>query len=171
MRSFLFSVPSLVRNRKLETGNRLEQFPRLRLRGQISTELMMIVGLILILFIPVLITIYTKALETHEKIGSLQSSIALSRLAGLINTIGALGQGAHVLTDIYVPANIESIGFQSLGEGGEVVFSMRQGNETSEYAEVVKFPLDGPVLMDMPEGLYRFNISNRGDKVAITRLS
>lgn len=137
------------------------------MRGQVSTELLIIVGLILVLFIPVLITIYLKAAEANDRIASLQASIALSRLASTANAVGSLGGGAYAVAELYVPGQVQSIEFNPLGEGGEIVFSIRQQNETSEVVDVVKFPLRGPVFENPRDGIYRFNISNNEGSIEI----
>lgn len=141
------------------------------MKGQVSTELLIVVGIILVLFIPVLITVYLKTTEAGERLASFQSVVAQSRLVNTVNSIGQLGAGAYIITEIYIPSEVQKIDFLSLGDGGEIVFHVRQYNETSELAEVVKFPLDASPLDNPHEGTYRFNISNDGATVSITRLS
>ena len=40
------------------------------MKGQVSTELMVIIGIILVIFIPLLVTIYMKADETQNEMAS-----------------------------------------------------------------------------------------------------
>lgn len=87
------------------------------MKAQVSTELLIIVGLVLILFIPILITIYMKASETNERLTSFQSTVAQARLVHSINSIGHLGQDAYILAEVYLPPGVQSVTFTSAGLG------------------------------------------------------
>ena len=143
------------------------------MKGQVSTELIIIIGVILVLFIPVLITIYLKATEANEQIASFQSDIALSRLANTVNSIGQLGEDAYTIAEVHIPAEAEKIEFNNFGEGGEIVIQVQLEGSISELVEVVKFPMAAsPEVMDNPhEGIHRFRITNQGEQVAVELLS
>lgn len=142
------------------------------MRGQISTELIIIIGLVLLLFIPILITIYIKAMEANEHLASYQSAIAQSRLVNTADAVGHLGQGAYIITEVYLPPDVQKIEFAPRGSGGEIIFEVRSGNATSALAGVVKFPLAyaGDPIVKPSAGVYRFRIHNTGNQVAIERI-
>ncbi len=140
------------------------------MKGQVSAELLVIIGVILLLFIPILITVYVKANEANLRLISLQSMIAQSRLASTVNSIGYLGHGATSLAEIYLSGDVEQIEFSPLGNGGEIVFSIREGGEISEIAESVKFQLPAASISNVHPGLYRFRITNEAGSVLVEKL-
>jgi hypothetical protein len=56
------------------------------MKGQVSTELLVIVALVLLIFIPLLVLVYMKANEASQQIGSYQAELAISRVASLANS-------------------------------------------------------------------------------------
>jgi hypothetical protein len=111
------------------------------MKGQVSTELLVIVALVLLIFIPLLVLVYMKAGEANQQIGSYQAELAVSRLASLANSVGSLGTNTSVTTDIYIPPNTVSLETRAAGRGSELVMTVRTPQGNTEVAEIVKYPL------------------------------
>jgi len=129
------------------------------LRGQVSTELLIIVAVVLVIFIPMLILVYIKTGEANDSIAAYQAELACARLAYLANSIGSLGSNASVNADIYIPSSVTSISTKTVGRGGEIVFVVQTPAGASEIAQTLKYPVN---QQDLPVqgGWARFDISS-----------
>jgi hypothetical protein len=111
------------------------------MKGQVSTELMVIIALVLLIFIPLLVLVYMKASEANQQIGSYQAELAVSRLASLANSVGSLGTSTSVTTDVYIPPNTVSLETKQAGQGAEIVLKVRTSQGDTEVADIVKYPM------------------------------
>jgi type II secretory pathway pseudopilin PulG len=97
-------------------------------KGQISTELLVLIGLILALMLPVLLYAYGRANVTQDDIAVQKAEFAAQRLARLADSVGYLGGGAAIVDEIEIPP-----GFRSLYVNGErdivVGLSTASGNK------------------------------------------
>ena len=120
------------------------------MKGQISTELMVIVALVLLIFIPLLVLVYFKANETNQQIAAYQAELAVFRIAYLANAVGSLGTNTSVTTDVYLPQNLMSFWTNSSGRGGEIDMLVSTPQGPSDIVEVVDYPMtdSGRVLAD-----------------------
>jgi len=116
------------------------------MKGQVSTELLIIIGLVLLIFIPLLVLVYIKAGEANTQIASYQSELAVFRLAYLANSVGSLGTNTSVTTDIFIPEDTVSLGVASVGQGGEISLLLEGSDGPSEIVEVIRYPVEGTVL-------------------------
>jgi len=114
------------------------------MKGQVSTELLVIVALVLLIFIPLLVLVYVKASEANQQIASYQAELAVTRVASLANSVGSLGTDTSVVTDIYIPPNTISLGTTQSGRGGEIVLRMETPEGPKDSAEIIKYPLANP---------------------------
>ena len=142
-------------------------------RGQVSTELLVIIGAILVIFIPLIATGYTKAAQANEELALTQSHLAASRLSNIIESVGNLGENSSAMVEIFVPKGVSSIKFQKLGTGSEVVFTIDASSGNNEIAEISRFPLS-PASFEIKnpsQGLIRFQILSKGkDGVEVKRV-
>lgn len=111
------------------------------MKGQVSTELLIIVGLVLLIFIPLLVLVYTKANETNQQIASYQAELSVSRIASLANSVGSLGTNTSVTTDIFIPPNTVDLSIANAGGGAEITLSMETPQGSTEIAEIIKYPV------------------------------
>jgi hypothetical protein len=114
------------------------------MKGQVSTELLIIVGFVLLIFIPLLVLVYMKANDANEQIGSYQAELAVSRLGSLANSVGSLGTSSQVITDVYIPPSTISLTTNDAGRGGEIALKIETPQGQTEVVEVVKYPIDNP---------------------------
>jgi len=113
------------------------------MKGQVSTELLVIVGLVLLIFIPLLVLVYFKASEANDQIASYQAELAVFRIAYLASSVGSLGTNTSVYTDVYIPKNIVELKTQSTAQGGEIIMKVDTAQGPSEIVEIVRYPITG----------------------------
>jgi len=140
------------------------------MKGQVSTELMVIIGVILVIFIPLLVTIYMKADETQNEMASYQAEVVVFRLAYLANSVGSLGTDTAVYTDIYIPKGTESLSIKNVGKGAEIQLKVNTPQGEKDFSEVIKYPVKDTTLIKQKYGWTRFKISNslENNKAVIT---
>ncbi|MEW6748592.1 MAG: hypothetical protein AB1295_02715 [Candidatus Micrarchaeota archaeon] len=114
------------------------------MKGQVSTELLVIVALVLLIFIPLLVLVYVKASEANQQIASYQAELAVTRVASLANSVGSLGTDTTVVTDIYIPPNTVSLETVQSGRGGEIILAINTPEGPKDSAEIIKYPLSNP---------------------------
>ncbi|MFH1520763.1 MAG: hypothetical protein ABID61_03900 [Candidatus Micrarchaeota archaeon] len=114
------------------------------MKGQVSTELLVIVGFVLLIFIPLLVLVYIKANDSNQQIASYQAELVVSRLGSLANSVGSLGTNTEVITDVYVPPNTISLTTNAAGRGSEITLKMETSQGETEVVEIVKYPVDAP---------------------------
>ncbi len=134
------------------------------MKGQVSTELLVIVALVLLIFIPLLVLVYFKANEANQQIAAYQAELSVSRIASLANSVGSLGTNTSVTTDIYVPPNTLAMNVSSVGRAGEISLTMDspQG-PTTPVVEIIRYPLSNPGTLadkDSAGGWMRLRISS-----------
>ncbi len=136
-------------------------------KAQISIELMVMIAAILVIFIPLLLSVYFKTNESNEQLFQVQSELMSTRLSNLINAVGNLGQNSSLRAEIFVPNNVKLIELNNLGRGGEVLVKISTSSGDTDIVDIVKFPVT-PLKIDKPsQGLRRFDISYDGQKVNV----
>lgn len=136
-----------------------------RMKAQASTELMVIIAVILVVFIPLLVMVYMKADETQREMASYQAEFVVFRLAYLANSVGSLGSGTMTYTDIYVPKGTKKLAVKNVGSGAEIELKTITPQGEKDFAAVIKYPVtQDTVLMQEPVyGWARFKIANNYD--------
>src|SRR4030095_1015364 len=114
------------------------------MKGQVSTELLVIVALVLLIFIPLLVLVYLKAGDANQQIASYQAELAVTRLASLANSVGSLGTNSSVVTDVYIPPNTQYLRTVQSGRAGELVMLIKTPDGEHPGNDVVKYPISNP---------------------------
>jgi len=78
-------------------------------KGQVSTEMLALVGLMLFLLLPLLLYAYGKSNSTNEDISVQKAEFAAQRLSSAADSVGYLGGKAGVVEEIEIPPNVKSI--------------------------------------------------------------
>ncbi len=142
------------------------------IKGQVSTELIVIIAAIMVIFIPLLITVYIKAGGTEEDISMLQAQLASTRIANMINSIGKLGEGSSIILEVYLPKNTEKISFSSLGHGSEVTITVRTDEGVVDLSETAKFNVEVLNQFDnIGSGKIKMEITSEEEIVTIKKKS
>ncbi|MFH0736963.1 MAG: hypothetical protein V1827_00200 [Candidatus Micrarchaeota archaeon] len=144
------------------------------MKGQVSTELLVIVALVLLIFIPLLVLVYMEASKANQQIGTYQAELAVTRISSLANSVGSLGTDTSIVTDVYIPPNVVSLETVASGRGGEVVMVLNTPDGPHPVNDIVKYPIVNPHELagaGTPAGWMRLNISSvYSDGVAKVRI-
>jgi hypothetical protein len=134
------------------------------MKGQVSTELLVVVALVLLIFIPLLVLVYSKANEANQEIAAYQAELSVSRIASLANSVGSLGTDTSVTTDVFIPPNTIELNASNTGAGSVIQHWLDTPQGPKDIPGIMKFPLkNSPVtLADSSNagGWIRVNISS-----------
>ena len=89
-------------------------------RGQMSTEILILVGMALFLLLPVLLYAYGRANVSGEDLSTQKAEFAAHRLASLADSVGYLGGASAVIDEIEIPPYVNSVGVN----GRDIVIGM-----------------------------------------------
>jgi hypothetical protein len=78
-------------------------------RGQMSVEILVLVGVALFLLIPVLLYAYGRANVSGEDLSVQKAEFAAHRLASLCDSVGYLGGASAVIDEIEIPPYVKSV--------------------------------------------------------------
>jgi len=132
------------------------------MRGQVSNELLVVVGFILLLFIPLMFVMYLKLGDVNNDLSLLQMHFSAARIAYLINAIGYMGEGSAIITEIYVPENIKRVSFNP----NEVVFTANVRGADNDVVQPTSFRISSSGDITRP-GRYRIELVNTGTGVSV----
>jgi len=130
------------------------------MKGQVSTELLVIVAVVMAIFIPLLVMVYFKTSEANAQISAYQAELAVFRLAYIANSVGALGSNASLITEVYVPDGVTEFSARTVGNGGEIVMKLQTPAGQSEVVEIVKYPIMHSPPFSTAKGWARFTITS-----------
>lgn len=130
------------------------------MKGQVSTELLVIIAVVLVIFIPILVMVYFKANDASAQISAHQAELAVFRMAYLANSVGSLGTNTSITTEVYIPQGVSRISIKNIGRGAEVVFTVDTPAGESEIVEIIKFPVKNPDSFQVSQGWARFTITS-----------
>ncbi len=144
------------------------------MKGQVSNELLVVVGFMLLIMIPLLYIMFFKMDAIRADLSMLQVHFSVARIAFLVNAVGYMGDGSAMITEIYVPETVESVTIGGASEH-EVVFTMLSQGETNEIVQPTAFPIeigDDPVQFAGDDrgggGRYRLEMENVGGTIVLS---
>ena len=73
------------------------------MKGQISVEFLIIIGILSIAMLPVLFAMNYSAQTTPDKIAIAKATFSAARLRSAVNSVGSLGFGSSMVTQIEMP--------------------------------------------------------------------
>jgi len=138
-------------------------------KGQVSTELMVIIAAILVLFIPLLVITYFKTAEANEQIMQIQAQVIAIRLSELSNSVGSAGGSSAIIAEVFVPSSVTGISVLSSENGGEVTVHSQTQNGKNDISGLVKYDLQKAEFSFSSPGFARFEIYKDGDGVIILK--
>jgi len=107
-------------------------------RGQIGMELMVIVGFMLLLMIPIISLLLTKAGEFSEKAAIAKVSEDAGRIAGVADNVGRMGPGSNVTLQIDIPNGVSAA---DANDKGEIYFTIETRFGSTDLVRMSSFPL------------------------------
>ncbi|MCP4646645.1 MAG: hypothetical protein GY852_02775 [bacterium] len=143
------------------------------MKGQVSNELLVVVGFILLILIPLLYIMFFKMDAIRADLSMLQVHFSVARIAFLVNAVGYMGDGSAVITEFYIPETVESVTIGGSSEH-EVVFKMFTQGATNEIVQPTAFPIEANDTLKIAEeeypggGRYRLEMENIGGTVVLS---
>lgn len=139
--------------------------PRASMKGQVSNELLVVVGFILIIMIPLLYLMFFKMEAINADLSMLQVHFSVARIAFLVNAVGYMGDGSAIITEIYIPPSISET---SIGDH-EVIFTLENAGQENDVVQPTAFALNlDEKLKFVGGGRYRIEIYNDNGEVRIS---
>jgi uncharacterized protein (UPF0333 family) len=134
------------------------------MRGQVSLELLITLGVVLAFTIPVLFLILSVSSVGYENAAKDQADATARNLAESINTVYAQGDGAKRTILLNSPSNTEAIDLK----GNEVIVGITVSEGTYEAVSPVfaEASLDSPITDR--EGLIYLKLENIDNTVEVT---
>ena len=108
-------------------------------RGQMSIEILILVGMALFLLMPVLLYAYGRANVSGEDLSIQKAEFAAHRLASLADSVGYLGGGAKVIDEIEIPPYVKSVTVQ----GRDIVVEIDSAGGKKQIVAGSSFVLSG----------------------------
>ena len=105
-------------------------------KGQVSVELLVIVGFIVLVMVPVLFSIYMRGNDYKERISVSQVNIAAGRLAQAVDSVGYLGGNAKLVLEVQMPQGVEV-----KAGSREIVFRFDDNGLRNDIVKGTKFPI------------------------------
>jgi hypothetical protein len=137
-------------------GKQADENMRAQHRGQVSTELLVIVGFMLLFLIPLLIYAYGKANSAADDIAAQKAEAAAHRLASLSDSIGYLGGEAAIVEEIAMPPNMRGITLN----GHDIVILVDSSSGPRQIVKTSAFSLASRGLENITgAGTYFFQVS------------
>ncbi len=125
-------------------------------KGQVSTEVLILVGIALFLLIPVILYAYGRANVSGEDLAVQKAEFAAHRLASLADSVGYLGGAAAIIDEIEVPPYVKSVGVN----GMDIVFEIDSAAGTKQIVASTAFALEGVGLERITKaGTYFIKVS------------
>jgi type II secretory pathway pseudopilin PulG len=109
-------------------------------RGQISTEIVVLIGLLLLLLIPLLLYAYGRANVATEDIAVQKAEFAASRLSSLADSVGYLGGAAAIVEEVEIPSNVRSVRIDA-ADPHDIVFDIDSTEGTKQIVKSSAFNL------------------------------
>lgn len=132
-------------------------------KGQVSVELLIIVGFIALVMIPVLFSVYIRSGEYQQRIYASQVNIAAGRLAQAVDSVGFLGGNAKLVLEVQIPQ-----GVNASASGKEIVFSFDDNGQRNDISKVTRFDmLESNFGRLASPGTYFVEVKALGGKVGL----
>ncbi len=131
-------------------------------KGQVSTEMLALVGLMMLLLLPLLFYAHGRSNTAGEDIAVQKAEFAVQRLASAADSVGYLGGAAGVVEEIEIPANVKSI---ALGPNGhDIVLEVDSSSGKKQLVKSSAFIIN-PVGFEKigKEGTYFFEVRALSD--------
>lgn len=130
------------------------------MKGQISTETLIIIGFVIFLFIPLLFFLYFRTSQLNAELSITQAHFYAHRLASLVESVGNSGDGSAIKTTIYLPK-----GYGVEITSHEILFTV----ELQEGKTDVSVPVEFNTISSLTftEGYNYIKIENRDGVVYI----
>lgn len=124
--------------------------------GQVSTEILVLVGMVLLLLLPMLFYAHGKANVAKEDAAVQKAEFAAQRLASAVDSVGYLGGQTILVEEIEVPEYVSNFSVR----GRDIVFDIDSTTGKKQIVKSTAFNIDGSSLSNIrKQGTYFIRIS------------
>jgi hypothetical protein len=129
----------------------------MKLKAQVSTEILVLVGMVLVLLLPMLFYAHGKANVAKEDAAVQKAEFAAQRLASAVDSVGYLGGQTILVEEIEMPEYVTAFGVQ----GKDVVFDMDSTTGKKQIVKSTAFKIDAHSSLEnvKKQGTYFIRIS------------
>jgi len=106
-------------------------------RGQMSIEVLVLIGMALFLLLPVLLYAYGRANVSGEDLSVQKAEFAANRLASLADSVGYLGGASAVIDEIEIPLYVKTVSVN----GRDIIIEMDTANGKKQIVSGSAFNL------------------------------
>ncbi len=117
------------------------------MRAQASTEYLLIMAVVSAAVLPFLLVLAWNASQQPEQLVISMATASVSRLAATVNSVGSLGPGAALRTQIEMPS-----GVTLNASGREIVVHLRTSVGPMDFVQPTAFPVNSSGLERVQAG-------------------
>jgi hypothetical protein len=110
-------------------------------KGQISSEILILIGMLLVFLVPLLLYGYGKINQAGDDLSIQQAEFSAQRLASLSDSVGYLGGNAAIIDEIQIPSDTENISIQN---NRDVVITVDSPAGPEQIVQASYFNLTSP---------------------------
>lgn len=134
-------------------------------RAQVSTELLVLVGVMLAMLLPLLFYSYTKASIANEDMAVQKAEFDAERLARLADSVGYLGGESAIVEEIEIPSFVKKV---STNEK-DIIIELATSAGRKQIVKTTAFPLtDGGLGNITQPGTYFIEVRANGTGVRLS---
>ncbi|MCX8197010.1 MAG: hypothetical protein N3G80_01700 [Candidatus Micrarchaeota archaeon] len=108
-------------------------------KGQISTEILVLIGILLLLLAPVMIYAFMRSNSAKEEFAIQKAEFAANRLARLADSVGYLGGSTAIVERVEIPAYVKAV--KIAGGGHDIVIEMDSSAGKKEIVQTTVFKI------------------------------
>ncbi len=109
-------------------------------KGQVSTEVLIVIGVMLFLLVPLLLYAHSKVNLADSDLAVQKAEFAAQRLVSLADSVGYIGGEAAAIDEIEVPPGVQSVTLS----GHELVFTLNSPSGSNQIVKSSAFELVEP---------------------------
>ena len=109
--------------------------------GQVSAEFMILVGLVLIIFIPLFVILTLSSIESTEQISTERIGSTARTMLDESREIYYLGEGSRQIITIDIPRGVHAVQIVNTSTTYELVFAFTQSGINSSISHVSEVPV------------------------------
>ena len=113
-------------------------------RGQISTEVLLLIGVMLVVLVPLILYAYGRANAARDDFSDQRAEFASQRLARLADSVGYLGGAAAVVDQIDIPPYVKSVSLSP--NHHDIIFEMNSPAGKKEIVQSSVFQINATGL-------------------------
>ena len=134
-------------------------------KGQVGTEILVLVGMFLLLLLPLLLYAYNKAGTTGDDLSVQKAEFAASRLVTAADSVGYLGGDAAIIEEIEVPPNVNNLSVNS----HDIIFDLSGAGGDKQIVKSSAFTIKGVGLERIrPSGTYYIEVRAASNYSAVS---